>query len=896
MGTLALALAIAPASARADGPPVDPKMAPPAAPAEPPPLTKDPVLVTFVDAPYPPEAQAAGLEAHVMLDIEIDATGKVTNVTVEQPVGHGFDEAAIAAAKQFVFSPAEDATGPVPVIIQFDYGFVFKPIPPSPTGSGVATAPAEKPINVSGTLREMGTRKLLAKVAVSVLAPADASDDQKKAAVAAGNDWTTETDANGTFSLKGIPDGTWTLRAADPGLGSVTQAITLSAGIALDVHLWMRTVAAEDTLYAYYDKDKNEVTQRTITMDEVRRIPGTFGDPVRVVQSLPGAARAPFGTGLLIIRGSNPEDSGVYVDGIRIPYIYHLGGFESVINPDLVSAVDYLPGGFGVQYGRGMGGVVDVSTVTKWPEENKITWKTDALDSGAMIEGRFGKKKQYAIGLAGRRSYIDLLMAPVLAATGNAGYTVSPKWYDYQAKFELLDHRDSFSVLLFGFQDILTAQSPAGTAQGTDQDTQGSFGTTYSTHRMLVRWEHPFNDHLSLRFIPSFGRDYSSLVVGSSWRLFQTQWLAEVRTEVPWTLNDHLKIVPGIDFVGGWSPFEVDLPFNPSSFASTDPLGERQPFALKDQKWGWGPDPYIFANVRPLKNADRWLITPGIRATVAWIPGEEKTAALDPRLATKFSIDDRWRLKGSVGLYHQPPQPYQMYNTTDTMVNLVSEQTLSGDVGVEADVGQAIHGDIEGFYKDMTHLIVGNPNFSSLTDPYFVNDGVGRAYGMEIMIRHDPVGHFFGWVSYTLSKSERRDEPGDDWYNYDYDQTHNLVGLGGYKLPLQMEVSARFQYTTGNPTTPYAGGVYDIDQDSYSGYSTAPYNSSRLPPYWAVSARFDKEFTFKAWSLDLFLDLINVVHGTNPEFEVYNYDYTQSAYISSLPFIPSPGFEAKFDF
>lgn len=870
-----------------DGPPTDP--AAPSAPDEPPPLTKDPVLITFVDAPYPAEAQAAGVEGHVVLDIEIDATGKVTNVTIETPAGHGFDEAAVTAAQQFVFSPAEDATGPVPVIIQFDYGFVFKPVEPV-----ADAAPVEASVNVTGMLREMGSRRLLPRVAVSVIAPEQADEAQKQAA--RDGAWVTETDDKGAFALRGVPDGTWTLRAVDPGLGSVTQEITLTSGQAVEVKLWMRTVQTDDTLYAYYDKDKNEVTQRTISMETIRRIPGTFGDPIRVVQSLPGAARAPFGTGLLIIRGSNPEDSGVYVDGIRIPYIYHLGGFESVINPGLVSAVDYLPGGFGVQYGRGMGGVVDVTTITKWPERNKITWKTDALDSGAMIQARVGKKKQHAIGLAGRRSYIDVFLDPILKLSGNDGYTIKPIWYDYQAKYELLDHRDTFSVLVFGFEDVLTAQSPAGTAQGTDQDTQGSFGTTYSTHRVMMKWEHPFNDHLSLRFVPAFGRDYASLVVGDSWRLYQTQWLAEIRTELPWKVNDHIRIVPGVDFVGGWSPFEIDLPYNPSNFASTDPLAEREPFVLKDDQTGWGPDPYLFANIRPLKDTDRWIITPGIRGTIAWIPGELETAALDPRVSSKFSITPRMRVKGSVGLYHQPPQPYQMYRTDDELVNLVSEQCLSGAVGWEQDIGKAVHGEIEGFYKGFSNLIVGNPNFVSLDDPFFVNDGVGRAYGLEVIIRHDPIGHFFGWISYTLSRSERRDEPGDDWYSYDYDQTHNLVGVGGYKLPWQMEASARFQYTTGNPTTPYNLGVYDVDQDSYSGYSTAPYNSDRLPPYWTVSARIDKVFTFKVWSLDLFLDLINVVHGTNPEFQIYNYDYTETAYIKSLPFIPSPGFEAKFEF
>ena len=81
-----------------------------------------------------------------------------------------------------------------------------------------------------------------------------------------------------------------------------------------------------------------------------------------------------------------------------------------------------------------------------------------------------------------------------------------------------------------------------------------------------------------------------------------------------------------------------------------------------------------------------------------------------------------------------------------------------------------------------------------------------------------------------------------------------------------------------------------------SGNPATDTNSERLPPYWAVSVRVDKLFTFKRWQLDLYVDLLNVLHGENPEFELYNYDYTEKTYISGLPFIPGPGFEVKVEF
>ena len=166
------------------------------------------------------------------------------------------------------------------------------------------------------------------------------------------------------------------------------------------------------------------------------------------------------------------------------------------------------------------------------------------------------------------------------------------------------------------------------------------------------------------------------------------------------------------------------------------------------------------------------------------------------------------------------------------------------------------------------------------------------------MVRQAPVNNLFGWLSYTLSKAERNDDPNGDgeWYRFDFDQTHILVLLGGYQFPYDIGVSGRMQYVTGNPYTPFSGGVYDIDQDSYTAFPSGETNTERQPPFFAIDARVDKLFTFKKWQLETYLDLLNVVRGENPEDIQYNYDYTESQWISGLPFIPSPGFNAQFYF
>ena len=86
-----------------------------------------PKIVHFEDSPYPPEAEKLGIEANVVLQLDIDREGKVTKATVAEPVGHGFDEAAVEAAKKFTFEPARRGQTPIPVRILYRYGFTLKP-------------------------------------------------------------------------------------------------------------------------------------------------------------------------------------------------------------------------------------------------------------------------------------------------------------------------------------------------------------------------------------------------------------------------------------------------------------------------------------------------------------------------------------------------------------------------------------------------------------------------------------------------------------------------------------------------------------------------------------------------------------------------------------------------
>jgi hypothetical protein len=368
--------------------------------------------------------------------------------------------------------------------------------------------------------------------------------------------------------------------------------------------------------------------------------------------------------------------------------------------------------------------------------------------------------------------------------------------------------------------------------------------------------------------------------------------MIEVRAETPWTLNEHVEIVPGLDYISGWYKFQIELPFNPDSFDEFDPLAEREDWGLRDEGSFWGPDAYLKANLRPLADTDRLFLQPGVRVSYVNVPGQYDTVGFDPRLAGKLRVWKDGYLKAASGIYTQPPQATESFQPEGDYV-LEMEQSWASSVGFDQQLPLGFSFTTEVFRKELWNLIVTNPEWTSMDDNAYVNEGTGRIYGAELMVRKDSVGNAFGWVSYTHSRSYRQDYEDSEEYPYDFDQPHILTALAGYELPWEIQVSGKFQMTSGLPYTAYDGAIYDADLESWSPFSTGDRNSSRLPPYYALDARIEKGLTGKRFRGSIYLDFMNIVRGDNPEFVLYNYDYTESVYVGSLPFIPSPGFEIE---
>jgi hypothetical protein len=166
------------------------------------------------------------------------------------------------------------------------------------------------------------------------------------------------------------------------------------------------------------------------------------------------------------------------------------------------------------------------------------------------------------------------------------------------------------------------------------------------------------------------------------------------------------------------------------------------------------------------------------------------------------------------------------------------------------------------------------------------------------LLKYKPDDRFFGWIAYTLSRSVRQDHPSDDEYLFQFDQTHNLIMLGSYRLGRGWEFGARFRVVSGPLDTPVLGSpalpaIYSADAGSYTPLQGKPF-SRRLPLFHQLDLRLDKRWQFQSWRLSAYLDVLNVYNNQSVEGLVYNYNFSQEAFQTGIPIIPSIGLRGEF--
>jgi TonB family protein len=828
----------------------------PAAPADsgepksPTPSVTPPIAISDEGAEYPKQAIAEGFhdEVDVALILTIDATGAVTRVEVQTPAGHGFDEAATAAAERLRFRPATRDGRAVAARQRFVYRFA----PPAGALAGRAVRSSDD--------RPIGGATVIVREP-------------------SGAEITTTTGDDGAWRLPRVPAGEYHVTVQAPGMATREADERVTPGeetASVDRLVESLTAAsmpsdAVQEVEVHGERPPREVTKRTLDRREIDRIPGTNGDALRSLQNLPGVARPPPLSGLLIVRGSAPQDTQYFVDGTPVPIVYHFGGLSSVVPTELLDRIDFYPGNFSAQYGRAMGGIVDVGLTDPKKDRFRAMASIDLIDMRALAQGPLWSSG-WTFAVGGRRSTVDAWLPSVLSAT-RAGVSITPVYYDYQAiAARDLGHGSKIRFAFFGSDDKIDVFLP--NASASTPDIAGAIGLHTGFWRGQALYSKKLSDAAELRIVGAAGRDYVSFGAGNLFFNLD-DWSLSARVELAAKLSERSTMNVGFDAF--YAPYTLSAQLPPPPKAGQPPPG---PFSAQPPVTVNASDALAQPAFYAEWEATPWRggrIVPGVRLDYT---KDTKSWDLAPRLVVRQDIanDPRTTLKAGVGLFAQPPQP-QETNAIFGTPGLTSNRAYHYDLGVEREFPPRVEVSLEGFYKQLDHLVAQGIG----------NTGSGVVYGAETLIRYKPDERFFGWLAYTLSRSLRRTQPGAPLRVFLYDETHVLTVLGSYRLGRGWEIGARYRLTSGYMYTPEQYGFYDESVGTYLALAAYPPNQSRLPLFHSLDIRIDKTWQFGWGRIGAYLDVINVYNQGNVDGISYDYNSTHSGYALDLPIVPSIG-------
>jgi TonB family protein len=880
-----------------------------------PPIEKMPELRQFVKAVYPGELVKQGVEGTVLLDIVVSDSGRVDSVYVTKGIHPVLDSSAAAAARAFTFSPATAGGKPVAVILEYAYRFTIDEV--------VTTI--DRYCNLQGRLYERGTRAPITNATVAVNFLDTAADTAltvpfhaylKKIGSFKGQSLQTGslitvTDSLGRFQFTSLPACSIAVKIIAPDFEILTDRLLVGRGKVIDMVYRLQRVSYGDNELVVYGKVENkEVTQRTLTLNEVRRIPGFGGDAVKVIQALPGVARSSFASGSVIVRGSGTGDSHFYIDGITLPVLFHFGGITSTYNSEALASVDLYPGGFGTRYGNAMGGVVEITG--RKPKTDRVHGYLDGnlFDASFLVEGPLSKK--VSILVAGRRSYIADVLSFFLKNVlhRELPFTVVPYYWDYIARVDYVPSSNQHCyATFFGSKDKLTLVSSeirGGSAQINDQTNEVGSETYF--HLGIAGWDFDINKKLrnELRYALCY-LDQSFIAAGRI-KIGGNSLAQYLRDEFSYIVSDALK----------WH-FGLDMQYVPYNLLMVS-TNRNNEFIRDTANFNLGPmGAYCFLECKPIA---KLTLIPGLRYDYYpelaykgsvipefWNYGffnNHQGTSGEPslRLTAKYRLFKGHLLKASVGTYNETPQPQGQ--SIDKMLGNPALPAQKGSqyvAGYEWKISDLVSADLQGYINTQWDD-ARRPDSSELEGnislPPFIGNGRARMKGIELMLKHDQGSRFFGWLAYSFSRSERWNYDENRWAIYSHDQTHILQLIGSLKFPSSQEVGVRLRYVTGDPITPILGTDYFDATLRENVPKYGPVYSQRVNPYISFDLRYEKRFIYNLWQWSLYVDVTHIENlfgkgYKSPETGSYrwNYDYTQKIILSDVT-RPAVGLRVEF--
>ena len=692
------------------------------------------------------------------------------------------------------------------------------------------------------------------------------------------------TDAEGHFNIGEVPPGIYRLQASAVGYKTILtpEYIVSTKDLTIQIETEENLTELEGvtvTASPFRRDPESPVGLRVIGLQEIEKSRGANRDISRIVQSYPGVAFSPAGyRNDLIVRGGSPSENRFYLDGVEIPNINHFstqgasGGPVGIINADLIREVNFYTGAFPTDRGNAMSSVLDFKLRDGDMERNSLKATLGASEVSLASNGHIGKKTSYLVSV--RQSYLqflfDMLGLPFLPTFTDAQFKLKTR-FNANNELTILGLGGIDNMKLNTKLDGEKAEYILSYLPKIQQETF-TLGAVYrhyaGIHVQSVVVSHSYLNNRNTKYLNNDESSADNL----SLKLRSVEQETKFRIENTSTF-------------GNWKiNFGANLDY--SQYTNTTfqrvYIDEGRTFDYHTYlgMWRWG----IFGTINYATTDERFTASLGVRTDANNFSSGMKGMGdqLSPRLSLSYRLTDGLYLSGNAGLYYQLP-PYTGLGFKDNngaWVNKylrymsVSQESL----GLSWHPGNTFELSAEGFYKQYDKIpfsiadgiplackgndygVIGNEALSSTAQ--------GRAYGIEILMKWLIAKKLNLASSFTLFKSEYRNNKQSEYIASAWDNRYIFNMSGTYNFPHNWSLGMKISCIGGAPYTPY-----DVEKSSLVTawnaqgrpyYHYTKYNTGRLPAFGQLDVRVDKTFYLKRCMLGFYIDLQNV---TNSKFK-----------------------------
>ncbi len=832
---------------------------------------------------FPAEAQQAGIDGPVTVQIDVDATGTITAVTVLSSPHSLLTLAAERAAWQLDVAPATIDGAAVDGILEYTFRFELMP------------SDADGPV-ASSTLHgvfldEQGLG--LAQVTVTMT-------DQ-----ASGVEHRFQTRDDGTFHANFLPAGSYIVRLDHPEYGLDMFEVDLEAGSVLK-HTFEVFAASDDEIVVNGVRQWRDVQRGaleasesttpgtyTLTRRDIEATPGALEDVNRAVHALPGVVSDSDMLATFNARGGSVTDVVYTLDGVPLNNPFHLAGFNSVFNPDMIQSVEFSAGAAPAHQPAGVSAVMAVDSWDGTPRQGagNLDGSIDLSASSARVflMGAVTPDERLTFAVAARRSYIESYFAVLKAVNVIDSAFAAPEYSELSGRiaWRVSDrHRLLLTALRSGDSLALV---------DSDDDSLVNFEGAFelSNNLSLVSLKHVYStgERLEWSSVAAVVGDrsylFQDLGASRSQEITSTRYFgrSDLRAEHgPFTFRTGVfasalvaRAEGTVDDPAGLPAFYngpiADHDVDQIELAESVPLPEVAVYA--QEEWD-GP-------VR---------LRAGVRATWAGLSDE---ILLSPRAGLSVPLPTGTIPKVAWGIYQQSPIDPRLLSPTTGNPDLKSETAHHLVVGVDQALPLPTEGDVgllrvEGYYIDLDNVVV-----HADTDdggPVFDNSGTGRSYGLDTMTMVKK-GRFRGSVNWSVLWTERtnpRNTLLETTVSPVQDQRHTLGSSLEFAISPRWRGTIRYNFHTGRPVSrvaPTAAGLV----------TPTCINCDQLGNFHQFDTRVEWRKAFRHHRLSFYAELLNVTNFASdfvPIVEVEEDGSTTESMFSHLPLRPFIGTRSDF--